>query len=200
VQPKPSDSSFTVFANVEPTSTRFSPVGLCVGKIVCELLCCVVLCACSCGTRFIKGAFTSVSKNQALGQYVGLDSEGGSTGKSGIRVGDGYHNYLNVAIVSCSCRGLLFTGQTILGATLRLRSSQIYGKFNPFNSVRGAPPPATMKADMVWAFKCACVGVGREGKWQEPALAGHLCAHAIAARLVLFFGAAHGASVNRNPP
>ncbi len=91
---------------------------------------------------FIKGSFSNAKTGKSFGQYVGLASES-TAGVGAIRIGDGYHNYLQVAIVSCSCTGLLGPQQSVIGATLKLRTTRIDGR-NPFNRF-----PVRLKTDLV---------------------------------------------------
>jgi hypothetical protein len=91
---------------------------------------------------FVKGAFSDAKNGVGYGQYIGLDSESGG-GVNGIRVGDGYHNYLVAGFVSCSCTGLLEPGRTVAAATLRLKTSRVYG-LNPFTAFS-----TRLKTDMV---------------------------------------------------
>jgi hypothetical protein len=76
--------------------------------------------------RFVKGLF---SGNTATGNFVGEEADPG--GKNGIRLGDGYHNYLLAGFVSCNHNGMIPADRQVLGAQLVLRSSRIFGS-DPF--------------------------------------------------------------------
>ncbi len=50
--------------------------------------------------RFVKGAFTKIgAASPSYGQYTGLSGDS-TNGKNGIRIGDGFHNYLVVRSTS----------------------------------------------------------------------------------------------------
>ena len=82
---------------------------------------------------FIKGLYSNPGSGAAFGQFVGEDSDWNG-GVNGVEVGDGYHNYLIVGIVSCNCRGLIDPSRKIRAASLSLKTSRVYGK-NPFSSL-----------------------------------------------------------------
>jgi hypothetical protein len=103
---------------------------------------------CGYSPRYIKGAFLNARLGQGYGQYVGLDSEG-LEGKNAVRVGDGYHDYLNVGIVSCSCLGLVAPGQTVLAASMRMRPSRVFGPRNIYSADRNGVVSQAMRVDMV---------------------------------------------------
>jgi hypothetical protein len=97
----------------------------------------------------------------AAGMYVGAD--GDDSGYTGLRIGDGYHDYLNTAIVSCNCKNAI-QGRSVLGAELRIRASRVY-KRNPF--IGGA---TTIRVDMVGCtlvrrFWAACERAGWRSVW-----------------------------------
>ena len=82
--------------------------------------------------RYIKGLYSDPITGMGYGQFVGYDSDWQS-GVNGIEVGDGYHNYLVVGIVSCNCKGVVQAGRAIKGMALSLKTSRVYGR-NPFTS------------------------------------------------------------------
>ncbi len=47
---------------------------------------------------------------------------------AGIRVGDGYHNYLVVGMVSCNHSNAVPPNRQIIGAELQLTASRVYGE------------------------------------------------------------------------
>ena len=91
---------------------------------------------------YIKGLYSNSVTGAGFGQFVGYDSDW-QGGVNGIEVGDGYHNYLVVGIVSCNCAGLIDPGRRITAAALSLKTSRVYGK-NPFTAF-----PADLYTDMV---------------------------------------------------
>jgi hypothetical protein len=64
-------------------------------------------------------------------------------------VGDGYHNYLNVGVVSCSCLGLVAPGQTVLAASMRMRPSRVFGTRNIYSADRNGVVSQAIRVDMV---------------------------------------------------
>ncbi len=76
---------------------------------------------------FVKGLATSSGQS---GQFVG-DDPTSTAGVNAIRIGDGFHDYLLAAFVSCNHSGVIPPGRAIQAAQLRLRPSRIYGS-NPF--------------------------------------------------------------------
>ncbi len=84
------------------------------------------------------------------GQYLGDGPNDFSTGADGLRVGDGFHDDVLVSFVSCSCLGRLPPRKTVVGATLKLTTSGVFGP-NPFTTPGKV---RLLKVDMVrgcWA-------------------------------------------------
>ncbi len=111
------------------------------------------------------------------GVYLSADGEGhGNTavnyaGRDGLRIGDGYHDYVLATFVSCRTTALP-PGARVTAAVLSLRTSRVYGK-NPFTA--SGCCGAGLQVDMVrsrcsWQRVCAAVRVagqaGQAGRQQ----------------------------------
>lgn len=91
------------------------------------------------GAKFVKG------------MYLAAKSDSGSPepGRNGLRIGDGFHDYILASFVSCNTDAIP-AGARVTEAVLTLRTSRVYGG-NPFLQ-GGCCGGATIQVDMSPAF------------------------------------------------
>ena len=97
----------------------------------------------------MKGRFLS---NGPRGEFNGDDPQL-NDGANGIRVGDGFHDYLLAGFVSCNHVGVLPPNRRVLKARLRLHVSRVFGE----NKFCAPDPQAFIRVDMVRELQRACI-------------------------------------------
>ncbi len=97
------------------------------------------------------GGVTTIGASRIRGMYLSADTSD-QGGKSGLRVGDGFHNYILVSFVSCLTNAIP-KGALVTSAVLTLTANRVFGK-NPVEY--GGCCQARVSVDMVRRFSQGC--------------------------------------------
>ncbi len=103
------------------------------------------------GAKAVRGMYLS-----ADGDTVGDEA---TLGRHGLRIGDGFHNYILASFVSCLTNGIPRSA-VLTGAVLTLHTSRVFGE-NPF--VLGGCCEAKIQVDMVRLIIIRCPRLIRGG-------------------------------------